>query len=151
MMKILKWWYLWAFVWMGMILGVSFLATPAKFTSPLLERDVALDIGMRTFYLFTRMEWFMALNLALTFFLKPNQRLKWVLRLVVVILAVQSFYLLPALSDQVMKKVQDSQLNHTLYIALEVTKLALIALWAYFFMNEYHHPRKDDDLIATDS
>lgn len=37
-----------ALVWAGMVLGVSFLATAAKFLALLLLRPVALDVGRHT-------------------------------------------------------------------------------------------------------
>lgn len=41
-----------ALVWAGMVLGVSFLATAAKFLVPSLPRPVALDVGRHTFQVF---------------------------------------------------------------------------------------------------
>jgi hypothetical protein len=38
-----------AWVWMGIVIGVSFLATPIKFTADSLTRPVALDVGRATF------------------------------------------------------------------------------------------------------
>jgi len=39
-----------AWVWMGIVIGVSFLATPVKFTADSLTRPVALDVGRATFH-----------------------------------------------------------------------------------------------------
>lgn len=36
-------------IWVGMLLGVSFLATLAKFVAPSLTLPVALDVDRRTF------------------------------------------------------------------------------------------------------
>src|SRR5665648_1182454 len=46
-----------AAVWIGMLVGVSFLATPAKFLAPSLTLPVALDVGRHTFSVFNRVEW----------------------------------------------------------------------------------------------
>ncbi|MEM8925144.1 MAG: DUF4149 domain-containing protein [Actinomycetota bacterium] len=46
-----------AFVWLGLVLGVSFLATPVKFRAPSLTRPVALDVGRTTFHAFGKVEW----------------------------------------------------------------------------------------------
>src|SRR5690606_22365267 len=52
-------------VWIGALLGVSFLATPVKFLAPSLTLPVALDVGRQTFHWYNRLELvFAALALA---------------------------------------------------------------------------------------
>ena len=51
MLKFLSW------TWLGLILGVSFLATPAKFQAETLTLPVALEVGRVTFRLLDRLEW----------------------------------------------------------------------------------------------
>src|SRR5690606_31087651 len=43
-------------VWLGLLLGVSFLATPVKFLAPSLTLPVALDVGRYTFTWLSRVE-----------------------------------------------------------------------------------------------
>jgi hypothetical protein len=43
-----------AILWLGLLLGVSFLATPAKFLAPSLALPVALDVGRHTFAVFNK-------------------------------------------------------------------------------------------------
>jgi hypothetical protein len=45
------------FVWSGLLIGVSFVATPAKFLAPSLQLPQALDVGRWTFHVLTLMEW----------------------------------------------------------------------------------------------
>jgi hypothetical protein len=55
-----------ALLWCGLLLGVSFLATPAKFMAPSLSLVVALDVGRQTFAVMNKVEWlFVAVLLAL--------------------------------------------------------------------------------------
>jgi len=49
-----------ALVWLGMLIGVSFLATPVKFVVKDLSLPVALQVGQATFGLFTNVEWLCA-------------------------------------------------------------------------------------------
>jgi len=49
-----------ALLWIGALLGVSFLATPVKFLAPSLSMPVALDVGRQTFRWFGRVETFLA-------------------------------------------------------------------------------------------
>lgn len=44
-------------LWLGMLIGVSFIGTPAKFGAATLSLPVALDVGRTTFALFNWIEW----------------------------------------------------------------------------------------------
>ena len=44
-------------IWAGLILGVSFIATPVKFQAPHLTMPVALEVGKATFHLFNMIKW----------------------------------------------------------------------------------------------
>ena len=46
-------------LWLGLQIGVAFLATPTKFLAPSLSLPVALDVGRQTFYVFNKVEWVM--------------------------------------------------------------------------------------------
>ena len=43
--------------WAGIVIGVSFIATIAKFDAPSLTLPVALDVGRHTFAPLARIEW----------------------------------------------------------------------------------------------
>jgi hypothetical protein len=45
------------FIWAGLLLGVSFVATPAKFLAPSLPMTQALDVGRWTFHVLAWTEW----------------------------------------------------------------------------------------------
>jgi hypothetical protein len=45
------------FVWAGVLTGVSFIATPAKFLAPSLPMPQALDVGRWTFHALSFVEW----------------------------------------------------------------------------------------------
>ena len=45
------------FVWAGLLLGVAFVATPAKFLAPSLPLAQALDVGRWTFHVLSIIEW----------------------------------------------------------------------------------------------
>jgi hypothetical protein len=124
-------------IWAGMLIGVSFLASPAKFAAPSLTLPVALDVGRQVFGTFSRAE--IGLSLA-TFLLalagRPGSRPAWlVLGLIWLIVAVQAFLLLPVLDARVgmiLDGVQPPPAPwHVAYVVLEVTKLMslLAAAW----------------------
>ena len=124
-------------IWAGMLIGVSFLASPAKFAAPSLTLPVALDVGRQVFGTFSRAE----IGLALATFLLALASRRgivpvWlVLGLIWLIVAVQSFLLLPVLDARVgmiLKGVQPPPGPwHVAYVALEVTKLVTLVAAAW--------------------
>jgi hypothetical protein len=129
-----------ASLWLGLLLGVSFLATTVKFNAPSLSLPVALDVGRATFAVFNPVEWIMAailLGLSLV-----SRRLGAIVPaiLVCVALAVQTFWLLPVLDARVslilMGTAMADSNHHLLYIAADVLKAmtltAVIAMaWSW--------------------
>lgn len=123
-------------VWAGILIGVSFLATPAKFLAPSLTLAVALDVGRQTFGLFSKIEIFFALALVVAAMLGRQQRAIQVTTvLVAALVAVQVMWLLPVLDERVEIILHggtpgESSL-HTLYIVLESGKLLLLGVIAW--------------------
>lgn len=128
------------FVWTGLLAGVSFVATPAKFLAPSLPLPIALDVGRVTFHVLATIEWsllalFVAL-LVLSWRSNPACRsVAVLLALVGVALAVETFALRPHLDARVAEIIAGNtpakNSLHTIYIALEVAKLALLAAAAF--------------------
>ena len=44
-------------LWIGLLVGVCFIATPAKFQAQSLSLPVALDVGRSTFAIWNNVEW----------------------------------------------------------------------------------------------
>lgn len=129
--------------WAGMLVGVSFLATPIKFQAETLSRPVALDVGRETFHLLSKVEIgltvaFLAL-VGLTLYRGHANRLLLALAGgVALIVVAQAAWLLPALDVRVAAAIDGRELEssrlHLIYITLEVVKLGglfLIALVAH--------------------
>ncbi|WP_127520733.1 DUF4149 domain-containing protein [Mesorhizobium sp. Z1-4] len=129
-----------ALAWLGMLIGVSFLATPVKFQAPSLELPVALEVGSVTFAAFSTVEWGLSLGLVITtFFPRASRTTVSLSAAVVAIVTLQALWLLPALEARVAAVVAGSPLppsaHHTIYAGLEITKaqaLAAISLLALF-------------------
>jgi len=128
-------------VWLGMILGVSFVATPLKFQLPGLTLEMALDIGRLVFGVFNKIEIVFAVLMALLVVLS-KQRDKSIVALGVVWLALvlQTLWLLPVLLDRIEVIVQGKKpapsALHSIYVMLEVVKA--LALAVYGIVNIYH-------------
>ena len=120
-------------LWAGVVIGVSFLAAPAKFNAPSLSLPVAMDVGRQEFGVLNLVEiGFAVLTLALAALARPG-RLVWLgLALAVLVVAAQALWLLPALDLRALAIIQGETPPpapwHTLYVGLEALKLvALLA------------------------
>jgi hypothetical protein len=134
------------FVWCGLLIGVSFVATPVKFLAPSLQLPQALDIGRWTFHVLTLIEWGLVIVAGLLAWASRQRAAAgWgpvmvLLIAIAAVLAVESLLLRPILDARVLdimagRNVPPSVL-HNAYIALEALKLMLIlaaaitcALW----------------------
>jgi hypothetical protein len=115
-------------LWAGVVIGVSFLAAPAKFAAPSLTLPVAMEVGRQEFFVLNLVEaGFAVLTLALAFLARPARAIWLGLGLAVVIVALQGLWLLPLL-DARAELIMEGQTPpaapwHMVYIVLEVTKL----------------------------
>ena len=121
-----------ALVWAGLVLGVSFVATPAKFQAPSLPLPIALDVGRHTFKTFGRVEMALAALLGLRAATSPpRRRLALVSGLIVL---AQALWLWPRLDARTQKIIDGDAAStssnlHLVYVACEGAKLAtLLAL-----------------------
>jgi len=120
------------FVWAGLVLGISFLEAPVKFTAPSLTRAVGLDVGRHVFAALNKVEiGFGVLGGGLWFFAGFRPDVRWGLAAVVLILAVQTVWLLPALRAQAETIIQGGEepnksYTHVAYVFLEVAKVAAL-------------------------
>lgn len=88
-------------LWTGLLLGVSFIATPVKFMAPNLSMAVALEVGKATFHIFNKIEWAMLLLTIFAAYLHTSHTLKfWLLGILTLLMILESFWLLPALDTR---------------------------------------------------
>jgi hypothetical protein len=124
-----------AMLWIGLLLGVSFLATPAKFLAPSLSLAVALDVGRQTFGVFNKVEWALAILLLALVVTGPRA---WLSLSGAVVLAamvvIETIWLLPVLDQRVGLIIAGQQPPesslHVVYIALQIVKLAVLCVLA---------------------
>lgn len=116
-------------VWAGVVIGVSFLATPAKFLAPTLTLPVALDVGRHTFGVLRPVEiaW-AALTLALAWL--GRARLRAALAALWTTLALELLWLVPTLDARALRVVAGETIpptyHHVVYIVLEMVELTLL-------------------------
>lgn len=119
-----------AVLYAGLMLGVSFLATPVKFLAPSLTLPVALDVGRQTFMVFNWLELLCSLALFVLTALAGRRRLLIPAASIAVLVLFQTLWLLPVLDARVGIILQGDQPPasqlHNLYIAVDLLKLALL-------------------------
>lgn len=118
-------------LWIGLLAGVSFIATPAKFQASSLSLPVALDVGRATFAVWNTVEWvLLALMVPVLVF---SRRLNPALAvgMLGILLLVQSVFLLPALNARIATIIAGGHPgpspDHLIYIAIDGLKLGLLA------------------------
>ncbi|MDQ0333502.1 hypothetical protein QFZ88_005884 [Mesorhizobium sp. YL-MeA3-2017] len=116
-------------LWVGLLAGVSFLATPAKFLAPSLTLPVALDVGRHTFAIFNKTEWLLAVAALLVVLLsRPRSGIANAgCALAALLVALETVWLLPVLDQRVGLIIAGQQLPasnlHNIYIGIEMAKL----------------------------
>lgn len=120
-----------AIFWLGLLCGISFLATPVKFQVASLDLPVALEVGRVTFALLAKVEWLLIILLAGSLALGSLTRPRLVLATgLLVIVAAQSLWLLPVLDARIDTIVAGTPstptYHHMLYAVTELAKAALL-------------------------
>ena len=123
-------------IWLGMILGISFLETPIKFRAASVSLEIGLDIGRHVFGAFNKVECALALVMVILALI-IRLRGRWLIPLAALWLSLvlQTFWLLPLLNARVELIVQGQtpgpSLAHTLYVVLEILKAIALALYGF--------------------
>lgn len=128
-------------IWLGMILGISFLQVPLTFRAPSVTLEIGLDIGRLVFGVFNKVECALALATAiLVVIVRQKDRLLILLAVVWSSLALQTFWLLPILNNRVELILQGQTPApshvHTIYVVLEVLKAVALAVYGFWVFRE---------------
>lgn len=145
-----------ALIWIGMLVGVSFVATPVKFLAPSLTLPVALDVGRQTFFWFSRIEIVLAFaTLAAAFAARSRHRSRQaapagdsvavlLTAVLFVIVGVQVLWLLPVLDARVDVILRGgtppASSLHTVYVGIELVKLAALVAVAWLALVGLRRP-----------
>lgn len=124
-------------LWIGLLAGVSFLATPAKFLAPSLTLPVALDVGRHTFAIFNEMEWLLAVAVLVVVLLSwPRSGIVIAGSVIAALLiALEAAWLLPVLDQRVGLIIAGQQPPasnlHNVYVGIEVAKLLVLVVISF--------------------
>lgn len=150
-------------LWAGMVLGISCLDGPIRFTAPSLKqavapelgRAIALDIGRVTFKAFSKVEIIWSLmTLVLLLGVRPFRRVPRAIAilfaLVWPIVAFQSFVLIPALAIRAQmimnKQVPSPAPYHMLYSSTEIIKLICLITLGVLLIKAVAAPEKSESV-----
>lgn len=131
----------WALLWAGVIVGMSFLATPIKFTAPALTLPVALQVGMVTFVLLQKVNWVALLVSAVLVWLAQSKSAKalWLVLLILEIFI--DSVVLPPLNARVAlyfgtAPIPPGTWHHAAYGIIEVARVLLLLLLAFVCLRQ---------------
>jgi hypothetical protein len=124
-------------LWAGLLIGVSFIATPVKFGATSLSLPVALDVGRVTFALFNIVEWITFAALVVAVVLSgPSVSSSAMTALLAALLATQTVWLLPVMNERIGAIIggqsPPTAPYHWIYIGVDVTKVGLLIAMAWF-------------------
>lgn len=118
-------------LWAGLLVGVSFIATPVKFLAPSLSLPVALDVGRQTFWALNWIE--IGCAVVLLAIVVAGYRTVAAASLAALLAAAvvaQALWLLPVLDARVAMVIAGQapppSSLHSIYVGLEVGKLGLL-------------------------
>jgi len=124
-------------VWIGLVLGLSFIEAPIKFQAPGITTTLGLGIGRLVFGILNKIEITFSLVLLIAhynLFKNADKFYQLLLSLITIIVLVQTVYLLPVLDDRAELLISGSDIpdsnHHIAYIVIELIKLfSLIILF----------------------
>lgn len=131
------------YIWIGLILGISFLEAWLKFQAPGVSLQVGLSIGKLVYSVLNIVEWIFAITIVII--LSFNVQTKkvhrnWWIIAVIISLFIQSVWLLPALNNRVELYVQGVDPTpsnvHIYYVVFEIVKLVSLFLLGKNLINK---------------
>ncbi len=121
------------FIWIGLVLGISFLEAWLKFRAPGVTTAIGLGIGRLVFDTLNKIEWLLALVLAVAAFVQQEPVLATgnvALFATVCLMIMQTVWLLPALDKRALRVIDNQPVSssnlHIIFIIAELAKIALL-------------------------
>lgn len=123
------------FIWIGFVCAISFMEAWLKFRAPNITTALGLGIGQLVFGALNKVELFLSSSIIIlsAFRLKNSRTLNLYFVIALVILLLQTLWILPELNERATKIIQEitvpkSQL-HFVFVALEIIKVICLFLF----------------------
>lgn len=124
------------FVWIGFVCAISFMEAWLKFQAPGIDLAIGLGIGKLVFAALNKVEWVLGISIFISLLLAKENFIKGTNLLylfTMLILLVQSFWLLPALDERADLYIQQVDIGpsnlHFYYVAMEVLKVFCLTIF----------------------
>lgn len=132
-------------VWLGAVAAIAVEAR-LKFQAPNVTRELGLGIGKVIFNALNRAEIIIALLLVTAFFFTNSARkAKIIFGAILLILAAQTFWLMPALIERIdlitSGQTPSDSAAHLFYIAFEIGKMVLLLILSVMMNRETEKTR----------
>ncbi len=121
------------FIWIGLVLGLSFLEAWLKFRAPGVTTAIGLGIGRRVFGALNKIEWLLAVVLTVGAITRKEALLSvanTALLIIMGILILQTTWLLPFLNKRAQQVINNQPVKrsglHIVFIAAELVKIAFL-------------------------
>jgi hypothetical protein len=119
------------FMWAGMTVGISMIATPVRFTAVSISRPVALDVGRVVFAALNKAELLALVLLLIIVRVSGRSRELWAWSgILILIVLAQGAWLIPELAARTDIIMAGGELPpssaHAIYSSLELVKIGLL-------------------------
>lgn len=124
------------FLWVGLSVGITMIATPVRFTAVTITRPVALDVGRMVFAALNKAE-LVALVLLLVIVRLAGLTRRWwsLCAVLTLIVLAQGVWLIPELAARTALIIAGSEpppsYAHAIYSSLELLKIGLLLFFGF--------------------
>ena len=130
------------YIWIGFVCAISFLEAWLKFRAPGITVPLGLGIGRLVFSALNKVELFLALMIILSLMLHSNELFdtpnQWFF-IPLLLLILQSLWLLPALDHRALNSIKGVQLPktnlHFYYVGFEAVKVVCLFIFGLHLLN----------------
>lgn len=129
------------FIWIGFVGAISFMESWVKFKAPNVDLSVGLGIGRLVFKSLNYVEWGLALIIITSFFLSSASLFSLIyipFFVALVVVAIQSIWMLPALDRRATKVISGEKLNksflHFYYVGGEFIKITSLVYFGIILL-----------------
>ena len=120
-----------SFLWVGMTIGVSMIATPVRFTATTITREIALDVGRVVFAALNKAELVALVFLLIVIRASGRATKYWIFAAILALIVIaQSQWLTPELAERTQMIINGveppASYAHAIYSSLELIKIGLL-------------------------
>ena len=128
-------------MWAGLTVGVSLLATPARFSAATITRPVALDVGRVVFAALNKAELLALVLLLIVLRVAGLARRWWAIgAILTLIVMAQGIWLIPELASRTDIIIAGGEPPpshaHAIYASLELLKIGLLLYCGFYALTE---------------